>query len=402
MKPLESSEDGGSQSEEDYTGVDLGFAVELERYAEETNISVEDIELTLLHANQDWRNWDGGVLGGDPISLIPQALWATEVMKRSEESEGSTGMETIKSSPMDAERAKNFHCDSCGRQLAFLLQIYCPIDRIEAAFHRSIYVFVCPDRCLKSADAKEGNTQLAVKVLRMQLPRKNSYYVEKPDSVEWKQRSSRDATTTTAHRSPWRKLGEKRYLIEIEGEVEAKEGEEGGETPVGDASVQALLSDACEQRQNDRKGFEDDATLQQTDLNEITGMMQHASLKRHLVNNGTTDEVFQKFLETVNRYPEQIIRYLLWPETTDLAPLCISAAHQTTVEQFDPGNCENCGSERRFEFQIMPQLLNLVATQEEEMSLDFGTIVVYTCVKSCLSKEQQPFVQELAVVECFY
>lgn len=42
-----------------------------------------------------------------------------------------------------------------------------------------------------------------------------------------------------------------------------------------------------------------------------------------------------------------------------------------------------CGSERVFEFQIMPQLLNYLHVDSLEESADWGTLLVYTCAQSC-------------------
>ncbi len=54
-----------------------------------------------------------------------------------------------------------------------------------------------------------------------------------------------------------------------------------------------------------------------------------------------------------------------------------------------PPPCERCGAPRAFEFQVMPQLLNYVldtdgsAGTTQAADLDFGTIAVYTCTRSC-------------------
>ena len=47
-----------------------------------------------------------------------------------------------------------------------------------------------------------------------------------------------------------------------------------------------------------------------------------------------------------------------------------------------------CGKERKFEFQIMPQLIYLLGTDPEAAKtkypeIDFGSLVVFTCCESC-------------------
>ena len=97
-----------------------------------------------MHADVDHRGWDGGVAGGRPSWLIPTGL------------------------PSPAAMA----CRRCGEPLAFLLQIYAPLDDAEDAFHRTLYLFCCRDgRCV------ERNSLLA---LRGQLPRVNGVYPADP------------------------------------------------------------------------------------------------------------------------------------------------------------------------------------------------------------------------------
>lgn len=52
----------------------------------------------------------------------------------------------------------------------------------------------------------------------------------------------------------------------------------------------------------------------------------------------------------------------------------------------DIPKCERCGEERKFEFQVMPQLINHLGVEPEDgLSPDWGIIAVYSCSKSCNS-----------------
>lgn len=90
------------------------------------------------------------------------------------------------------------------------------------------------------------------------------------------------------------------------------------------------------------------------------------------------DKTFLRFQKRIQIEPSQILRYArtdkdappplpLWVNDAD-RPLSVPA-------------CELCGSERTFEFQIMPQLLHYVGG--DACGLDFGTVVVYSCDASC-------------------
>ena len=43
--------------------------------------------------------------------------------------------------------------------------------------------------------------------------------------------------------------------------------------------------------------------------------------------------------------------------------------------------CKECGGEREFELQVMPQLLN--KRLGLDASVDWGVLAVYTCKRSC-------------------
>jgi Programmed cell death protein 2, C-terminal putative domain len=59
--------------------------------------------------------------------------------------------------------------------------------------------------------------------------------------------------------------------------------------------------------------------------------------------------------------------------------------------------------QRRFEFQVMPQLLNFLGIAEAEASaLDFGTIAIYSCSASCAlepNKLGSAYAEEFAFVQ---
>ncbi|NXK92208.1 PDCD2 protein, partial [Formicarius rufipectus] len=88
------------------------------------------------------------------------------------------------------------------------------------------------------------------------------------------------------------------------------------------------------------------------------------------------DKIFQMFKEKVAAEPEQIIRYCRGGE----GPIWVSGENRP--EEKDIPNCL-CGAKRIFEFQIMPQLLNHLQVDSLGESIDWGTLVVYTCADNC-------------------
>lgn len=85
-----------------------------------------------------------------------------------------------------------------------------------------------------------------------------------------------------------------------------------------------------------------------------------------------SDKAFNKFKKRTAYHPDQILRYDRGGE-----PLWVSG--ENIVDTRDVPPCPHCNGPRAFEFQVMPQLLNDLGND----TVDWGTLVVYTCQKSC-------------------
>ncbi|KAF3503104.1 hypothetical protein F2Q69_00039487 [Brassica cretica] len=84
------------------------------------------------------------------------------------------------------------------------------------------------------------------------------------------------------------------------------------------------------------------------------------------------------FQQRVDKAPEQVVRYCRSSEAKPLWPMASGRVSKSEVP-----NCKSCGGPRCFEFQAMPQLLFFFGGSNERESLDWATIVVYTCENSC-------------------
>lgn len=120
------------------------------------------------------------------------------------------------------------------------------------------------------------------------------------------------------------------------------------------------------------------------------------------------DPLFLKFKSRIESAPEQILRYdRAAGERATTQPLWVSnwfqpASGPTPEPRIVDGKrvpmprpkapsaqendaaippCAHCGGRRRFEFQVLPQLLYYLGPNSS--SLDFANLVVYTCEKSC-------------------
>ncbi|KAK9819849.1 hypothetical protein WJX72_003204 [[Myrmecia] bisecta] len=260
-------------------------------------------------------------------------------------------------------------CKVTGRPLSFLLQVYAPIDDNPNAFHRAVFVFVSPQGDQLS---KAG----AVRVYRCQLPRRNDYYSYKPaqkaDVVPHEPQAQGDPPVD----DPW-------------GVVEAEAAVGRGELPaeVSGRAVfpehELVVEPETEEKGTDAAGVA--RLLQQYEaMRTSEGELGDADLPAEVlssVEENMTEERkhFAHFAAVVAREPEQVLRYCveegaqpLWPNP---APIPMPA---------DIPACERCGAPRRFEFEVMPQLLNhLGLNHEDPAALDWGAIAVFTCSSSC-------------------
>ena len=94
-----------------------------------------------------------------------------------------------------------------------------------------------------------------------------------------------------------------------------------------------------------------------------------------------TDEVSNKFIKKISKFPDQVIRYNL-----DGQPLLNQTA------KVSPSDCVVCGSRRRFELQLTPGLINALSLNQDSkrgqdcVEVDFGTVLIFTCEKDCGSR----------------
>ena len=76
--------------------------------------------------------------------------------------------------------AADLQCGACSGPTKFLLQIYAPIDHPNG-FHRSVFLFLCPNsKCW----GREGEGKRTVLALRSQLPRQNPFYSPEPPTFD--------------------------------------------------------------------------------------------------------------------------------------------------------------------------------------------------------------------------
>ncbi|XP_043786909.1 programmed cell death protein 2 isoform X5 [Apis laboriosa] len=109
------------------------------------------------------------------------------------------------------------------------------------------------------------------------------------------------------------------------------------------------------------------------------GIFQNEDVQNELMNmaNQQEDETFSKFLSTIKKYPDQILRY-------DRGGNILYISGSSKINEVP--KCSECNGERQFEFQIMPQLLNFLDFENTLNCIDWGILAIFTCIKSCVPK----------------
>ena len=283
-------------------------------------------------------------------------------------------------------------CAACGEPgLRFLLQLYCPLDGCGApqCFHRALFVFVCPGCLARPARPEEvdgaGGASAetyarGVRVFRSQLPRANPHYP--PDPLPPLENFASVHRPDVA-RGVWPEL-------ELVNDEEPDE-EEAQRAP-GEARVQAMVKEHQRQEAEgagEDSGDEDGVSVDSGD--EGDGLPPDPEEEEE-TEAEREQECWDSFRYRVARAPDQVIRYdhsgsegPLW-SSLEGRPSCIPL-------------CGRCGGPRDFEFQVMPQcLLHLGQDELAADSLDWDSIVVFTCRDSCGPAEGGGYVEEFGWV----
>lgn len=345
------------------SSVQLGFSEPL----------LEDsLRHTIAHNSPLWKEWDGGKIGGKPSWLNPRDL-PTEIPLRCKCCFGQE--------------------DECGEILRFVAQLYCPADSETGnkyAFHRSLYVFVCPNsRC--------SNRNDSVVVLRGQLSRLNPFYPPDYDDIyevdTWNKHISSSWKINTCflcgqyaqkrcpksekwfcgrdhqlayHRSFKKSIKKKHNesFTFLESEIVVEEEPPDDENSVSPHQCEQnclfdnnkVNASSCSDGKN---GEDEDELIEQKDLNEIRGL--------DALGGGTSDPMTMEFYTRIGRangdVKSQCLRYCRWPpelsddEEDKPSPLWISSHDKPrSIDEIPP--CEYCGSKRNYEFQLMPQMIH--------------------------------------------
>ena len=304
------------------------------------------------------------------------------------------------------------------RRMDFLLQIYAANDTTEEdslknarenAFHRTIYVFT-------SVDGDKVFEKGKVRAVRSQLARVNEFYgttpaprrgVRESDDLrveemirefEAKKRAIKTKVKMTLSGGNGSESKEEEEEMKMKMKMKTKTKNENEntvypefeivvepESDADEASCSSMDSEGVVADTNDDDNKKTSANTNKKKMFQSIGDEAITETDLKEIASGVIDSDAQRlatFSVKLAKFPDQVLRYCpaqnakaMWPSKS-LAP-----------DDRNIPDCPRCRGKRRFEFQILPTIVSFIVPKESvelnDSSLDFGSIAVYTCSKSC-------------------
>nr|CAB3501084.1 unnamed protein product [Digitaria exilis] len=298
--------------------------------------------------------------------------------------------------PVNLPSGKSSCCGFCGEPLQFVLQIYAPIEDNAAAFHRTLFMFMCPSMACLLRDQheqwrhKHGNPCRSVKVFRCQLPRTNTFYSTEPPKHDGSDKPlCPGGSVIVLH---WRTGHKNDCLQIISSDAKSSVLSAIGKVPASTSWPEFEI-------EIDYEGTFDSDSCDENNSKSLA-MQRHGkpdAMMQSWMDQFEADadnKCWASFQDRVSRAPEQVLRYCREPNAKPLWALsggCPSNA--------DIPSCSYCKGPLCYEFQIMPQLLFYFGVGNQPDSLDWATIAVYTCQGSC--DQSVSYKEEFAWVQLY-
>uniref|UniRef100_UPI00358E4AE7 programmed cell death protein 2-like isoform X2 n=1 Tax=Myxine glutinosa TaxID=7769 RepID=UPI00358E4AE7 len=327
--------------------------------------------------------------------------------------------------PVPGVHLEQPYCGLCGQPLTLVVQLNCPLH--TSLLHRTLHVFTCTGK----ACANQHGSWKVMRSQHLESEQKHPQVVPTPcharptdwcqDANDWgdndestgmegsvsvnqHQETAPDSTTLLSpelsrlslkETSGWIRVSSRGHsAMDMEVQMpcfesfyvsvwEELEVMEEARMSCNGGHVQGLLEDYT------LRESVDFAALAVNRCTEGNG--EH--YERTKVKHG--DHAFLKFMKRIESCPEQILRY-----SWDGHPLFLALPDHDLTAPIPP--CPSCSSPRKFELQLMPALVSMlrpVRCNAEELSVEFGTVLVYSCSSSCWSMGQDVAREEFVLVQ---
>ena len=295
--------------------------------------------------------------------------------------------------PLSKNIPESFFTCSCGEDLSFLLQLYSPLEDKTNSFHRMLYIFFC-QKCWRKKDL--------VKVLRINLPEKSSYYngeeildinkiindeLTKKINEKLKKFTLEEYFISTAQE---KKEASKIYLdFYSNAEEKSINSSDSSYNKQDIEEDEIVFNNVKEEKEYDNMVQNYLKENPGENINKIEEESDDEKENDKMIDSSNNDIILNIFTRVTNYDKKQIIRFY----RNNFYPLWFTQEKMLTTKNT---KCTNCGGDVVFEFQIMPYLFLI----EPKIAFnDIGTIVIYTCKNCCDSKIEGGFVEEHGFIQ---
>ncbi|KAJ1814250.1 hypothetical protein LPJ75_002852 [Coemansia sp. RSA 2598] len=288
------------------------------------------------------------------------------------------------------------------------MQLYAPEDEPESAFHRMLYVFIC-----RNGSCHRSSASRCMRVFRSQMAEENDVYQEEEeadnmqeegeDDVVWalKENVQKAAVCIVCGLAGTKACSKCHKRTYCSREHQLADWESGHRSQCGAGRSEPT---AAHQKKLQRMVYpelvvvseeEDEQVAGESDGEDDEGSdnegIQAEDMALVPVTNEKAedsqvevDKAFLVFQRRIQGSPDQVLRYARSADgAEEREPLFVSDEGRPVAGDSVP-DCEKCGAGREFEMQIMPQMLNhLSIDSTDPTSIDWGTLLVYTCPNSC-------------------
>ncbi|KAL9296708.1 hypothetical protein ACSQ67_022604 [Phaseolus vulgaris] len=328
--------------------------------------------------------------------------------------------------PLNIPSGGSFVCDICGDPLQFLLQVYAPTEK-ETAFHRMLFVFMCPSmKCLLRDQHEQWKhhpekPSRSVKVFRCQLPCVNPFYSQECPQNNESHKPAGCGAVLCDWCGTWK--GDKvcssckqaRYCSEKHQVMSWRAGHKIAcpqmqiSSPVsGSNKSETTLFES--QKVGSKNLWPEFEIIIEDESEDNRDTSEENTLSNSLISRTRADDTMNSifdsfqgdadkkswasFQECIDNAPEQVLRYY---RNTNAKPIWpVSSGRPSNA---DIPRCSYCSGPMSCEFQILPQLLYYFGVDNEVDSLDWASIVVYACEASC--DASLPYKHEFAWVQIY-
>ncbi|XP_004450340.2 programmed cell death protein 2-like isoform X2 [Dasypus novemcinctus] len=307
-------------------------------------------------------------------------------------------------------------CGRCGQLLALVVQVYCPLE--GSPFHRLLHVFACVHPSCGSGGARSWKV-FRSQCLQMREETQDAQQENGLAAEDWCEGADDWGSDSEEIPSP---------QIPLDFENDSKSAKDvdcmarlqdlnlhdtilgaAHPTPPGQGLALPTLGPQflpyyiCVVDEDDYRDFVnlDHAHSLLREYQQREGIDVEQLISQSLYSDGdekyektivkTGDMVFYKFMKRIAACQEQILRYSWSGE-----PLFLT---YPSSEVSELPACSHCGSQRTFEFQLMPALVSVLKSTNLDLSVEFGTILIYTCEESCWPQNHQTPLEEFCIIQ---